>query len=258
MLAGVRGWFDKDMVWLAGNAGRPGRLPVLSDVAVQLCPMVNVQFGLPLRQTTGMLPSILQMAGLDWPVPDVFTVSRRQKIISVGISSRWAPGPFNLLVDSTGIKFLGDGALSGDCFAIPCRVTNGWPASTAPIADANTARSIWRWTRPPARSGPWNSPQAGRGPLTACMQTSVGRWTAPSCRTWWNRFPPDQPIGTVTGPSRPIVLQSPAGQWIVSSTRGSARSGLKRSPRVVSKTPVTLPLPRRDPRAWWQRHHTHP
>lgn len=32
--------------------------------------MVKVLFGLPLRQTTGMVSSILQMAELDWPVPD--------------------------------------------------------------------------------------------------------------------------------------------------------------------------------------------
>ena len=69
--------------------------------------MVKVLFGLPLRQTTGMVASILKMAGLDWPVPDFSTLSRRQKTLAVQISSRRAPGPLNLLVDSTGIKFLG-------------------------------------------------------------------------------------------------------------------------------------------------------
>ena len=49
------------------------------------------------------------MAGLDWPIPDFSTLSRRQKTIAVQLSSRRAPGPLNLLVDSTGIKFLGDG-----------------------------------------------------------------------------------------------------------------------------------------------------
>ena len=39
--------------------------------------------------------------------------------------------------DSTGIKFLGDGALSADCFAIACRVRNGRPESTVWKADAN-------------------------------------------------------------------------------------------------------------------------
>lgn len=56
-----------------------------------------------------MVSSILTMARLDWPVPDFSTLSRRQKTTEVQISNRRAPGPLNLLVDSTGIKFLGDG-----------------------------------------------------------------------------------------------------------------------------------------------------
>ena len=61
--------------------------------------MVKVLFGLPLRQSTGMVASILDMAGLDWPVPDFSTLSRRQKTLTVQISSWRAPGPLNLLVD---------------------------------------------------------------------------------------------------------------------------------------------------------------
>ena len=102
-------WLDKDMVWLANTVGRRGRPPVFSDAAIQFCLMVKVLFGLPRRQTTGMVASILSMAGLDWPVPDFSTLSRREKTITVQIPSRRAPGPLNLLVDSTGIKFLGDG-----------------------------------------------------------------------------------------------------------------------------------------------------
>jgi hypothetical protein len=49
------------------------------------------------------------MAGLDWPVPDYSTLCRRQKTLAVQIPYRRADGPLNLLVDSTGIKFLGDG-----------------------------------------------------------------------------------------------------------------------------------------------------
>ena len=48
-------WLDKDMVWLPPKAGRPGRPPVFSDAAIQFCLMVKVLFGLPLRQTTGMV-----------------------------------------------------------------------------------------------------------------------------------------------------------------------------------------------------------
>jgi hypothetical protein len=59
-----------------------------------------------------MVDSLLKMANLDWAVPDYTTLCRRQKTLAVQIPYRRADGPLNLLVDSTGIKFLGDGALS--------------------------------------------------------------------------------------------------------------------------------------------------
>jgi hypothetical protein len=70
---------------------------------------IKVLFKLALRQTAGMVASLLRLAGLDWPVPDCSTLCRRQKTLQVQIPYRRADGPLNLLVDSTGIKFLGDG-----------------------------------------------------------------------------------------------------------------------------------------------------
>jgi hypothetical protein len=102
-------WFDNDMTWLAPHDGRAGRPPVFSDAAIQFCLSIKVLFRLPLRQTAGMVAGLLQQAGLDWPVPDASTLCRRQKTLAVQIPYRRAGGPLNLLVDSTGIKFLGDG-----------------------------------------------------------------------------------------------------------------------------------------------------
>ena len=101
-------WLDKGMAWHAPHEGRPGPPPVFSNAAIQFCLSV-VLFKLPLRQTAGMVASLLRMAGLDWPVPDFSTLCRRQKTLAVQIPFRRADGPLNLLVDSTGIKFLGDG-----------------------------------------------------------------------------------------------------------------------------------------------------
>ena len=56
-----------------------------------------------------MVASLLKMAGVDWAVPDYTTLCRRQRTLAVQIPHRRADGPLNLLVDSTGIKFLGDG-----------------------------------------------------------------------------------------------------------------------------------------------------
>lgn len=49
------------------------------------------------------------MAGLDWPVPDFSTLSRRQKSLLVEIPCSSSSEGLHLLVDSTGIKAVGDG-----------------------------------------------------------------------------------------------------------------------------------------------------
>ena len=102
-------WLDKEIAWHAPHEGLPGRPPVFSNAAIQFCLSIKVLFKLPLRQTAGMVASLLRLAELDWPVPDYSTLCRRQKTLKVQIPYRRAGGPLNLLVDSTGIKFLGDG-----------------------------------------------------------------------------------------------------------------------------------------------------
>jgi hypothetical protein len=97
------------MTWLAPHEGRPGRPPVFSNAAIQFCQSIKVLFKLPLWQTTGMVASLLKMAGLDWEVPDYTTLCRRQKTLAFQLPYQRVDGPLNLLVDSTGIKFLGDG-----------------------------------------------------------------------------------------------------------------------------------------------------
>ena len=61
---------------------------------------IKVLFKLALRQTTGMVASLLKLANLDWAVPDDTTLCRRQKTLVVQIPYRRADGPLNLLVPS--------------------------------------------------------------------------------------------------------------------------------------------------------------
>ncbi|MDF3605995.1 IS5 family transposase [Paracoccus sp. DMF-8] len=165
-------WLDKDMVWLAPGAGRNGRPPVFSDAAIQFCLMVKVLFGLPLRQTTGMVASILSMAGLDWPVPDFSTLSRRQRSIEVQISSRRAPGPLNLLVDSTGIRFPGDGE---------------WLARKHGTRRRRQYRKVHLAMAPVT------------GDIRAVEFTSSDKGDSPILPHLLDQIPPDEQIGTVTG-----------------------------------------------------------
>jgi hypothetical protein len=102
-------WFDPEMDWEATSSGRRGHQQTYSAAAIQACLTLKVLFGLPLRQTTGFVESLLKLVGLDWSVPDFSTLCRRQKTLSVAIPYKGSAGPLHLLVDSTGIKAEGEG-----------------------------------------------------------------------------------------------------------------------------------------------------
>ena len=102
-------WFDPQMDWFSVPSGRPGRPLRFSDRAIELCLTLKGLFHLPLRQVTGLVASLLRMAKLDWPVPDYTTLCRRQKTLSVNLVGRVSSSGLHLLVDSTGIKMMGEG-----------------------------------------------------------------------------------------------------------------------------------------------------
>ena len=102
-------WFDPELVWVPLPSGRRGRQQNFSDAAIQACLTLKVLFGLPLRQTTGFMQSLLLLIGLDWVVPDFSTLCRRQRTLKVSLPYRGGTGPLNLLIDSTGIKAEGEG-----------------------------------------------------------------------------------------------------------------------------------------------------
>ncbi|SHJ41144.1 Transposase DDE domain-containing protein, partial [Thalassobacter stenotrophicus DSM 16310] len=49
---------------------------------------MKVLFGLPLRQTTGFVESLLKLVGSDWAVPDFSTLCRHQKVLNVSLPYR--------------------------------------------------------------------------------------------------------------------------------------------------------------------------
>jgi hypothetical protein len=103
-------WFDPDLDWNAIASGKQGRQQQYSDAAIQFCLQIKVLFGLPLRQTIGMIESLMKLAGVNQVLPNFSTISRRQQSLQVDL--KYTPstgGGLHLLVDSTGIKFLGEG-----------------------------------------------------------------------------------------------------------------------------------------------------
>ena len=102
-------WLNKRMTWFAAASGKRGRSPKFSDAAIQFCLTLKNLFGLALRQATGLVESVLQLSGLSWPTPDFSTLSRRQQTLNVQIPYTRSQAGLHLLVDSTGMEFLGEG-----------------------------------------------------------------------------------------------------------------------------------------------------
>ncbi len=70
---------------------------------------LKVLYRLPLRAAQGMTRSLLQLPGLPWPTPRYSTVSKRQAGLTVSIGHRRRDEPLHLLIDSTGLKVMGEG-----------------------------------------------------------------------------------------------------------------------------------------------------
>ena len=73
------------MIWLAPDDASPGWALVFWDAAIQFCLTIKVVLKLPLRQTTGMVASLLKMVSLDLCVPNDTALCRRSKTLAVQI-----------------------------------------------------------------------------------------------------------------------------------------------------------------------------
>ncbi|WP_455178506.1 IS5 family transposase [Azospirillum melinis] len=95
--------------WKAAPRTTRGGQPNHSDLAITTASMLRAVFHLALRQTEGLIGCILQLLGLDLPVPDHSTIARRARTVALPSKPRSSSGPFHLLVDSTGLKLCGPG-----------------------------------------------------------------------------------------------------------------------------------------------------
>ena len=102
-------WFDPKTQWYAQANGKQSRNQTSSDAAIQCCLMIKSLFRLSLRMVTGFVQSLIKLCGLDWTAPDYSTICRRQRHIDITIGYQKSSGGFHLLIDSTGLKFLGEG-----------------------------------------------------------------------------------------------------------------------------------------------------
>lgn len=157
---------------MAGRAQRKAR-PVshLHRRAIQACLSLKALFGPPLRQTTGLVASLLELAGLAWPVPDFSTLCRCQQGLKVAIPYRQSTGALHLLIDSTGIKAAGVGE---------------WFAKEHGPSRPRQWRKVHLWI------------EAGRLEVRAIEVTGSRVGDAPTLPELPDQIPDDQPIGKVS------------------------------------------------------------
>ena len=100
---GIRQWLEEE----ANIRGR-GRRREYGDMAIQTMYIVRQVFNLRLRQTEGFTRSILKIMKINLPIPDYTTVSRRVRDLSVNFVTAKPKGKINLILDSSGIKVVGE------------------------------------------------------------------------------------------------------------------------------------------------------
>jgi hypothetical protein len=105
-------WFSEEAIaaWRAEPRTNRGGQPWYSPLAILTALTLRAVFHLALRQTEGLIGSLIRLLGLDLPVPDHTTLSRRGETLEVP-RPRSCSGaePVHLLVDSTGLKLCGAG-----------------------------------------------------------------------------------------------------------------------------------------------------
>src|ERR1051325_7037438 len=105
-------WFTAAAIaaWHAEPRTTPGGQPHYSSLAIATALTLKAVFRLALRQTEGLIGSLIRLLGLDLPVPDHSTLSRRAETLEVPRPRSDSDAkPMHLLVDSTGLKLCGLG-----------------------------------------------------------------------------------------------------------------------------------------------------
>ena len=100
---GINSWFEKSM----GHSNR-GRQKQYSNSTIKMIYTIIQVFHLRLRQSEGFVTSILKLLGAKLQTPDYTTISRRIRNVSVDIITHKPQGKINLILDSSGIKVIGE------------------------------------------------------------------------------------------------------------------------------------------------------
>lgn len=105
-------WIDESVLeqWVEPNlSNKPGASILYSDLAIATMATVKAVYRMAGRQCQGFLESIFKLMGIDLPVPDHSTLSRRMSKLSVELPVIPKSGARHIVVDATGVKVYGEG-----------------------------------------------------------------------------------------------------------------------------------------------------
>lgn len=105
-------WIADDVAesWLADEIpNQRGRQKTYSDTAIECALTLQAVYKLALRQTQGFVTSIMGLMGLQLPVPDYTTLSRRRNGMEIKLPRRKKGAGLHIVIDATGFKVYGHG-----------------------------------------------------------------------------------------------------------------------------------------------------
>jgi hypothetical protein len=105
-------WFTEEALagWRAQSRKTPpGGQPHYSNLAIETALTLRAVFRLALRQSEGLIGSIMRLLEIDLPVPDHSTLSRRTGGLPDQNLPRSGTGELHLIVDSTGLQLRSGG-----------------------------------------------------------------------------------------------------------------------------------------------------
>jgi Transposase DDE domain len=94
--------FDGERQW----RGRPGEY---SDAAIECCLVLRSLFHLPLRATQGFVEGMIRLLDLDIAASDYTLLCKRAGQLKIELKALAKDTPMDIVVDSTGLKFFGEG-----------------------------------------------------------------------------------------------------------------------------------------------------
>jgi transposase len=100
-------WIEDEVLQNWQSCGPNGQCRY-SEAAIQTSLMLRKAFRMALRQTEGLLASVITLMGLELSTPDHTTVSRRAVTLPT-LPGKVPSGPLDILIDSTGLQVFGAG-----------------------------------------------------------------------------------------------------------------------------------------------------